>query len=226
MRRDRDQVGISGLSRDIEPGDGLHRVGVHGRVRRAVPDQRGDAVERLDGPDLVVDEHHRDDRGVVVEGGGQGLEIDDPARVDTDHLDREPLLGETVGRGEHPLVLDGGGDDAVMTAGGPPEASDPLDAQVVGLGATAGEDHLSGLGAEHGGDRLPGLFERRLRRLGGAVNPGRVGEATREVRPHGGDRLRAHRRARRVVEVRHAHPTSLRAASHRPPGGAVGHSGE
>ena len=48
---------------DVEPRDGLHRVGVHQRARRAVAHPGDDLVERLDRADLVVDEHHRHEHG-------------------------------------------------------------------------------------------------------------------------------------------------------------------
>ena len=48
--------------------------------RRVLAHERRDLVERLDDARLVVDEHHRDDRGAFVERGGERVEVDDARR--------------------------------------------------------------------------------------------------------------------------------------------------
>ena len=166
----------SGCAAQVEPRDGLDRVGVEHRLRRPGPHDLGDLGERLDDAGLVVHEHHRDDRGAVVEGAGERVEVDRASAVRGDPRDAESLALEAVARAEHRLVLDGGGDDAVGAAplpGGPRRA---LDREIVGLAPAAGEHDLAGLAAADLGHVLPGGLERRLRRPRGRVHPRRVRE--------------------------------------------------
>ena len=71
------------------------------------------SAERLHDAGFVVHEHHRDHGRAIVERVGEGVEIDDAAGIRADPLDPETLALEPRARGEHGLVLDGGGDDAV-----------------------------------------------------------------------------------------------------------------
>ena len=57
-------------------------------------------------PDLVVDEHHRHDRGPLVERVGERVEVDDAAAVAGDPCDPEALALEPVARRRARLVLD------------------------------------------------------------------------------------------------------------------------
>ena len=114
------------------------------------PHDLGDLGERLDGADLVVDERHRHERDVGVEGGGELLEVDEAAPSTADRA-----TARLLHRVQHGVVLDGGADDRAA-----PRAEHAAHGEVVGLGAAAGEHDLAGLAAHHRGQALPGPVER------------------------------------------------------------------
>ena len=127
--------GVGRRGGDVEPGGGLHRVGVEHGPGRPLGHEGGHGGQRLDGADLVVGQHHRHDGGPLVEGGGEGVEVDDAVGVDADLGHPEAVAAQPVTAVEDGVVLDGGGDHPVAeppVAGG---AGGALDGQVVGLGA-------------------------------------------------------------------------------------------
>ena len=63
VTRDRQQVDAERAHVDRNLAGALHRVGV--KQRAALVRDRGELRDRLDGADLVVGVHHRDERGVV-----------------------------------------------------------------------------------------------------------------------------------------------------------------
>ena len=79
-------------------------------------------------------------------------------------------------------------------------ASRPLEREVHGLGAAAGEHDLDRVGAEGRGDLLARLLEQALRPLTGTVDRRGVPDEA-ERRGHRVDRLGPHRGGRRVIEV-------------------------
>ena len=106
-----------------------------------------DGVERLDGADLVVHQHHRDDRRRRVERGGQPVEVDDPVHADADVDDVVSLDGEEVGSRQDPLVLERRGHDPAP-ARAPRRVGRADDGEVVGLRAPRGEHDLRGCTAQ------------------------------------------------------------------------------
>ena len=169
---DRDQVAVRAVAAATSShGDGLHRVGVQHRVRAPGPGPaRPTSASGWIVPDLVVHEHHRDDRGPLVERVGQRVEVDDRRRGPTPTVHDPEALASEPGRGaEDGLVLDRGGDDAVSVAAararpGPRPSPPGCRASV----PPAGEDDLTRRAAEHRGDVLAGLLERGLGRPGDA----------------------------------------------------------
>ena len=70
------------------------------------------------------------------------------------------VLGEPVHGVEDGVVLDGAGQHAVRRGVGVPAGPvEPLDREVVGLGAAGGEDDLAGRAPSAGGERLAGLLD-------------------------------------------------------------------
>jgi hypothetical protein len=67
----------------------------------------------LDDTGLVVDEHHGDDGGAVVERGRERVEVDATVGTGTDRRDAEAVAREARRRADDGLVLDPGRDDAV-----------------------------------------------------------------------------------------------------------------
>ena len=97
---------------------------------------------------------------------------------------------------QHGVVLGGRAHGAAAR-----RRSTPGDGGVVALGAAAGEHDLAGPAADDGGDAVAGLVDGPAGVAGEAVRAAGVGEPLGEERQHRLDRLRAHRRRRRMVEV-------------------------
>ena len=187
-------------------GDG---VGVHGHPVSS--GERHDLGDGLDRTDLVVGDEHRHERNVVVavEGGLDGGNAHPAERVERqplEHRSLEPLepLDGVDGR----MVLALGDQDAASGCPGAPRPVQPLEGEIDRLGAPAGEHHLNGIAAEGRGDVLAGLLEHPLRVLTLAVDGGGVSDDAQR-RGVGRDRLRDHRRRRRMIEV-HGHGDSGR----------------
>ena len=129
------------------------------RFGRLVAHHSRDRVERLDRADLVVGQHHRDDRHVGPELVGKQAHVDDAVGPD-----RGYVAAHGRARMQHRMVLDGSADR--------PSAARrvcPDDRQVVGLGAAPGEDDLPRLGAEALGHDVTRLVERFARLTGDRV---------------------------------------------------------
>ena len=130
----RHQVGGRRQRGHVEPREGLHGVGVEGGVRRPVAHDGRHLGQRLDGADLVVGQHHRHHADAVVEGIGEGVEVDDAVGSHGNDA-----AAERLARVQHGVVLGGQAHHGATPAG-----VDARDGQVVGLGAAAGEHHLAG----------------------------------------------------------------------------------
>ena len=139
-------------------GVGVHRDAVLGR-------DRDDLVDRLQGADLVVGPHHRDQRdrlGVALDRVAQRVDVEPAASGRPGSSSTVGALAsrEPVQRVEHGVVLDGGGEDpGAPRVGGQPRPVDALEREVVGLGAAGGEHHLAGPAVQRLGDRLPRLLD-------------------------------------------------------------------
>ena len=183
--------------------DGLDRVGMH-RDAEFGPD-RGELGDRLDRADLVVGPHQRDESGL----GGVLLELRAQVggRDDAVGVDREQdelgagLLGQPLRGVEDGVMFDRRGDDPATAGVGVPLCPvDPLDRQVVGLGAAAGEDDLGGPGTDRRGDGLAGLLEPTTCGATGSVQRRGV-TRLREDGRHRLDGFGQHLRRSGVVEV-------------------------
>ncbi len=159
-------------SRDVEPAERLRGVGVEHRAGRALADDVRDRGQRLDGADLVVDEHHRHEGDVVVERGGQRVEVDDAPPVDGHDAARRPRATGC----EHGVVLDGAAHGRAA-----PRAEHAAHREVVGLGAAAREHDLAGLRSRR----------RSASSLAGVVEGGARLRARARGRPTGCRRRRA-----------------------------------
>src|SRR5262249_40524870 len=95
------QLCVSCLCHHVDPGACLHVLGVLHGVGRLLCHHAGDVGQRLNGPDLVVGEHHRDDADIGTEDGGQCVEVDYTASVDGHRLAADSLGGVQDG-----MVLD------------------------------------------------------------------------------------------------------------------------
>jgi hypothetical protein len=103
------------------------RVGNPGKLR-----------DRLDGPQLVVGVHDRDDRRVVGQRLFEGLRLDDPGCSDRQQRGLPAAAGEGLEGDQDRLVLDGRGDE-VFSAGRLQGLGRSPQRKIVGLGPAAGE---------------------------------------------------------------------------------------
>ncbi len=200
---ERERVDAGGREVDGDGTDGLHGVGVH---RDAVlGGDRDDLLDRLEGADLVVGPHHRDQRdrrGVPLHGGPQRGDVQAGAGVDRQQLDPGLLaLPQPVQRVEDRVVLDRGRQDAGPGGvGRPPGPVDALERQVVGLGATGGEHHLTRAAVQGLRDLLARLLHHPARPAPRGVQRAGVADVEQVLR-HRLDGRGEHRRGGSVVEV-------------------------
>ena len=123
---------------------------------------------RLNGADLVVGEHQRDEDRPVVDRGLELLGVDTAVAVDGQRHDLEAELLEVPQRVEHGVMLDGAGDESVAARLAGP--GDALERKVDRLGATRREDDLARLGVERGRYPLMCLVQRRAGTATGPVD--------------------------------------------------------
>ena len=130
---------------DRNVADGLDRVGVEEDACFAA--DRADLTDWLDGADLVVRVHDRDQAGLGRDRFPDLLGRDQAVLVDVQIGHGEALFFELLQRVEHGVVLKGRGDDvglALLFA----DDRGAADGLVVGLGAAGGEGDLSGICAQ------------------------------------------------------------------------------
>ena len=137
MAGDGQQIDAERRDVDRQLAGGLHGVGVEQRAARV--GDGGELGDRLDGADLVVGEHHRDQRGAIGDQGGQGVGRDDARAIDAQPADLPAAAGEGPGGLQDRLVLDGA-DDEMTPARRLQRLSGAAHRQDVGLGAAARED--------------------------------------------------------------------------------------
>ena len=142
---------------DIERQESASLDGIGVEDDPASTTDGADLGDRLDGADLVVGVHDRDQGGVLVNGRLDVGRVD--AAISVDRQVGHPEAGalHDCAGVEDRLVLHAAGDDmASLGARGP---GGTLDGKVVGLAAAAGEDDLARLGTQDRGDLLACLVE-------------------------------------------------------------------
>ena len=124
-------------------------------------------------------------------------------------LDRQPgdlgavVLGQPLDAVQDGVVLGRADDDpAAAGVGLPAGPEQPLDREVVALGAAAGEQHLRRPGTERLGQPLARLLGDAAGGAAARVQRGGVAHPA-QLLGHRGQHLGEHRRGRRVVQVRH-----------------------
>jgi hypothetical protein len=158
-----------------------------------------DLGDGLDGADLVIGEHHRDQDGLRRDGLFELGRVDEPIRPYRDVGDLEALPLEPLADIHARPLLDRRGDDVVALLS--VHLGHALERQVDGLRAPGGEDDLLGIpGADQLGDLVAGTVHRPFRFPAEGVIAARgVPEFLREVRNHRVEDPRVHRRRRLTV---------------------------
>ena len=195
VRTERQQIDVRRDAAQVEPTGRLDGVGVQQRIGSMTPHDARNLGQVGDGPDLVVDRHHTDDRdvGCGIEHGGELVEVDAPDGVDADDATVGSQVFDDV---QHGVVLDRWADGDAATSG-----DRARDRHVVALGPAPGEHDLVGVAPDRPGDRVARFVDGLARSPCEPVRARWVRVHVGEVRHHRLDGLGAHRRRRGVVEI-------------------------
>ncbi len=179
MGRDGQEVDPELAGVDVDLAEGLDGVGVDGDVALVGdPDDLGD---RLNGADLVVGVHDRDEPRLRGQGRAEMVEADRAEGVDGQIGDLDASLLQGLGRLDDGRVLDRGGDEFVPLRG---RVEGPEDGEVVGLGARAGEKDLAPVDAQGGRHPLAGLGHELLDPPADRIERGGIAEMLAEEPGH------------------------------------------
>ena len=136
-----------------------HRLDCVGMEQHALlPAEGPDLPNGLDGADLIVDIHDGHQAGVLSDSGLQLLQAHQAVFVDRQIGDLKALLFQLLQRVQYRVVLDGVGNDVLLSLLRAHPGS-LGDGPVIGLRAAAGEIDLPGLGAQAFCHRLPGVHQ-------------------------------------------------------------------
>ena len=187
----------------VHPGRHLaHRLGgVRVQEHAGLARDARDLGDRLDGPDLVVGVHHRDEHRPRRERPGDVVGVDQAGPVDryVGHVCAVPL--EVAAGLDDRRVLHRGGHDVRPLPARRLDCSD--ERGVVRLGTAAGEDDLGRRAAEEPGEPGAGAGDGLSRRRPRPVRARGVAVVLREVRQHRLEHLGGDGRAGVVVQVDH-----------------------
>ena len=188
-----DQPGGTAGHREVDPGDGLDGVGVEHRLVRALGQHRRHGIQVVAHPGLVVGRHyrHQTDPFDTGEHLGQGPEVDPTAGIG--RHDDSAGIGH---RRQHRRMFHRA---ARRQATGRPHHA--VHGQVVGLGAPAGEHHVTGPGTHQRRHEVPGVVDGPSGGTGHGMGTRRVAGMIGQPRQHRLDHLGSGRRACRMVQV-------------------------
>src|SRR5450830_98389 len=152
--REGHQVDFQLLQVDVDLAGGLGAVDMEQHAARA--GQLADGSDVVDGADLVVHVHERNQDGVVAQGGFNHGRGDQAIFTGLDVGDFETFALQLAHGVEDRLVFDLAGDQVLAL--GAVEMRDPLDRQVVGLGGTGGPDDFTRVGIDQVGHLATSVF--------------------------------------------------------------------
>ena len=153
---DADHVRLACQPGHVEPGNGLHGVGVEYSARRPPPHQSRHFCHGLDGPHLVVDELHRHDADVPVQCRRQRVQVHYTIARYPYHADRDAERPARGFRGvQHGVVLYGTDDYRAGKGARPAEYG-----EIGRLRPAAGEDNVTRAGPEAVRNRIAGFVDR------------------------------------------------------------------
>jgi hypothetical protein len=193
--RERQHVDVEGVEIDGRLPEGLHRV--HVERDPVLAGDRPDLPRGLDGPDLGVGVHDRDQDGLGPDGPPDRLGIHEAVPVHVQVGGLEPQGLEVLHRPQHRVVLDLRRDEVAATA----PHRHALDRHVVGLGAARGEHDLLLAHPEEVRHLLARGLEPLARLPAEAVHARRIAEVLAEVRQHRGNHLGMYRGGGVVIEI-------------------------
>ena len=204
MRGAREQIDAHRLHVHGDLPDRLRGIGMEEDALALA--QLADGADVLDGPDLVVGEHHGDQDRLVGQRLGDLLDVDQAVGLDRHVGDLDSLSLQALGDVEARALLDHRGDDVVALLA--VHVGHALEGEVDRLGAAGRQHDLFGIASpDQRGELAARRVDRRLRLPSeGMVPAGRVTVLLREVGQHGLNHPRISRRGRlRVHEDRELH---------------------
>ena len=169
------------------------------------PHGAGDVGHRLQGADLVVDQHDRDDGGFRPHRRQHRFDRHAAVGAGRHFIELPSLLRQSARRVEDGRVLERADHDVAQARG----AGGADQSQGIGLGAAAGEDHFRGLGVQQRRDLLASRGQRPGRARAQAVQGGGIGEVLAHGPGHGLDDFGQGLGGRGVVEVGGRQDTSI-----------------
>ena len=168
--------------------------------------ERDDLLDRLQGADLVVGPHHRDQRRPTPGRARQPRAARRRRAARLSSTGSSSTSASSASRSQCSGSSTAWCSTAVARmrvrrgSSAQPRPVDALDREVVGLGAAGGEHHLARAAVERLRDRLAGLLDDPPGVSAGRVQRARVADLE-QVRRHRLDRRGHHRRGGGVVEV-------------------------
>ena len=202
------QVDAVVLHVDGHLADALGGVAV--KQHAAFLGELADLPDGMQGADLVVGVHQRNEDGVVAEGVLDVVDVDPAVPIDRQirHL-RGARTFEGLAGVEHRLVLGHRGNDVLAFVR--VEFRDALDGEIVRFGCAAGEDDFLGPRPDQVGDpAAPAVHGFLGHPAEGVIPAGRIAVDFAQIRHHFVDHARVHGCRGLVVHVdRRAFHTSL-----------------
>ena len=166
---------------------------------RAGPGRRlGHRADLLNRADFGIGEGERDQRHVGIDGGGDLLRRQAALAVGSDLNDGETARSQICHRRENRGVLYRGADDLASSR---KRLERAINREVVGLGATAGENELARLGPDKRGDLSAGSLEHPARGLPRAMHRCGIAGPRLEDARDGGLGLGASGRTGIMIEI-------------------------
>jgi len=193
---ERQQVDAERIDVERDLAGRLGRVGMHQAAVGAR--QPGDLGDRLEGADLVVGVHHRDQCRVRAQRRRDVGRRDAARRIDADDRDVPTEFAQMQRRLHHGRMLDGTDYDVSFVR---QRAGDAEQGQVVGLGRAAGEDDFPVDRIDQRRDLGSRRGHRPPRPQAEGMGRGRIAEVFLDPGAHRGRDLGRDRRGRVVVEV-------------------------
>ncbi len=189
MGRCGQHIDVHGLYVDGQMADGLDRIRVE--EDSALLTDRPDLRDRLDGPDLIVGGHDRDQAGVLPDRRLQLPDIDDAVLMDRKKSHLESFLLQPLQGVEDGMVLKRGGNDVLFALSLSDLRSRPQ-GLVVGFAPAGGKEDLLRVRVDHSRDLLACLLQGLLGLLPDRIEAGRVPVYIFHIEKHGLNGCSAH----------------------------------
>ena len=164
---------------------------------------RGDVIHGKQHAGLVVGPHERDEGGLIVEGGAQGVEVESAMFIDGNLDDfRDPLAGKLSAQFARCGMFDGARDDLFPWGA---RREQPANGGVDCLGAAAGEHQFCFAAMDERRDLRSCFINRLARPLAKTMDAGGISVPLGQIRQHRLHHFCGRSRGGVVVKVNEVH---------------------